>query len=482
MSNAAIVDVDSGRLGGRATAAGVEFRGIPYASAPRFAPPGPAAPWTGVLQATAAGAASPQPARAAAEFTHGPTPPTAEECLYLNVFTPGLDGARPVLVWIHGGGFAIGHAAASIYHGAALARAAGAVVVTANYRLGDLGWLWHPALAAGAGEPAGNWGLLDQIATLQWVQRNIEAFGGDPARVTLAGQSAGALSAMDLLVAPAAVGLFTRLIAQSPPLVDLAQAPEVAIGWAEALGAALGPEGFDPATLRAAPPDRLVAVHEQLLAEPPFLGTRGGALPTLDPVILPRSPAEDPGASPEIDVLIGHTADEGTFFFASPWRPPPPPERIGTIVGHLCHTDEPAAVLADYRGSAVDAGAPDDDQSLLVRIATDAMIGTPVAHWSRARAGAVATGGGGGRVYRYRFDHPGAGPQLRATHTAEVPLLFGSWRDGDAGERLGGQASGAEAVAADLVQAWAGFIRNGDPGWEPAAVGADEGGRIRVFG
>ena len=180
-------------------------------------------------------------------------------------------------------------------------------------------------------------------------------------------------------------------------------------------------------------------------------------------------------------MLIGHTADEGTFFFASPWRPAPSPERIPAIVGHLCHTDAPGEVLGRYRERAAAAGAATDDASLLVQVATDAMIGAPVAAWARARAA------DGHRVFRYRFDHPGAGPQLLATHTAEVPLLFGSWRDGGPGERLGGQAPGADAVAAELVRAWAGFINEGDPGWaaldtdadtETAHAGADVDARV----
>ena len=473
MSDAPIVDVDAGRLRGRSRGPGVEFLGVPYATAPRFAPPGSVAPWVGERDATAIGAASPQPRRAVAEFTHGATPPTAEECLSLNVFTPGLRGARPVFVWIHGGGFAIGNGSASLYDGARLAQAADLVVVTINYRLGDLGWLWHPELAASPDAPAGNWGLLDQLEALRWVQRNIAAFGGDPAKVTLAGQSAGALSALDLLVCPGADGLFRRLVLQSPPFGDVAQQPEVAIRWAQALSTACGggAGGFDAGTLRAAPAARIVDAHERLLEDPAWRGTRGGALPTLDPAVLPDSPRDRPGARAAIDVLIGHTADEGTFFFGSPWRPPPLPEQIAGIVGHLAHTDAPGALLEQYRARAAEAGRRDDDHSLLIEIATEAMIAGPAAGWARARAGAIAAAApGAGRVFRYVFAHPGAGPALRATHTAEVPLLFGTWRDGSAGERLGGQLPGAETVAAEVVRAWTGFIHDGDPGWP--AVGA----------
>lgn len=214
-----IVETSPGRLAGRASGGALEFLGVPYAVADRFAPPGAAPRWVEVRDATRPGPASPHPAREVCAFTHGELPGTDErDSLVLNVFTPALDGERPVLVWIHEGGFAIGHGGASLYHGAALAGAADAVVVTLNYRLGSLGWLAHPDLATSPGRPAANWGLLDQIATLEWVRDNVTAFGGDPARVTLAGQSAGALCALDLLVSPGAGGLFSRAILQSPPL------------------------------------------------------------------------------------------------------------------------------------------------------------------------------------------------------------------------------------------------------------------------
>jgi para-nitrobenzyl esterase len=383
-------------------------------------------------------------------------------------------------VWLHGGGFATGHAAASLYDGARLAREADVVVVTLNYRLGSLGWLGHPALAAGPGEPSANWGLLDQIAALRWVADNIGALGGDPARVTLAGQSAGALSAMDLLVAPAARGLFARAVLQSPPLGDVAISPAVARRWAQALSAAAGGTGsFDVAALRALDAEAIVGLHEQLLDGPAYRGTRGGALPTLDPGTLPMSPLQVPGASPEVDVLIGHNAQEGTFFFRSLWRASPPAERVARIVGHLC-ADEPAGEVLDrYRERAAAQRRATDAVSLLVDIATDAMVAHPLARWAEDRVAAVA---GSSRVYRYRVDHPGAGPGLGATHTVEVPLLFGTWADGGPGERLGGQAPGSQEVGAALRSAWARFIHSGAPGWSPVDANADPGSQPRVFG
>ena len=428
-TGAARADTAAGALSGLRGADGVEFLGIPYARAERFVAPGPADPWTGVHDAVRGGPAAPQPDRPVARFTHGPMPPTSEDCLNLNVYTPSLspEHPRPVMVWLHGGGFAIGHAGASLYHGGWLAAKADAVVVTVNYRLGSLGWLWHPDL----GTPAGNWGLLDQIAALEWVRVNIASFGGDAGRVTVAGQSAGALCAIDLLAAPAADGLFNRTILQSPPLGDLIQPADLAMRWAETLA--------DPTELRSLPAGRIVALHEELLERPEYRGTRGGALPTLDPQIVPVSPAANPGISRDVDVLIGHTADEGTFFFDAPWRPAPPPERVPDIVAHLYPGEDPHEVLDRY----------DSD---LVAVATDAIVAGPLARWADARAAA------GGRVSRYVVDHPGAGPQLRATHTVEVPLLFGTWGDGGPGERLGGQAPGAGEVAEELVGRWARFL------------------------
>ncbi len=472
------VEIAAGRLRGRRAGDVVAFGGIPYATAPRFAPPGPQPGWTGVRDAVSPGPAAPQPRRAAAKFAHGELPATDEQCLNMNVFTPGLGARRPVFVWLHGGGFAIGHAGASLYSGERLAAAADAVVVTVNYRLGSLGWLGHPDLAAAPDAPAANWGLLDQIGALEWVRDNIAAFGGDPAEVTLAGQSAGALSAMDLLVAPRAAGLFRRVALQSPPLGDVAQAPAVAIRWAQALSAAAGGTGaFDPVRLCELDAERIVALHEDLLEQPEFRGTRGGALPTVDAGSLPTSPVDVPGASPEVEVLAGHTAQEGTFFFRAPWRPSPPPERIPAVVAHLVDTDEPDVVIDRYRERAAAVGAPDDPLSLLVDIATDAMVAEPLARWASARAEAV---GDRSAVYRYRVEHPGAGPDLGATHTVEVPLLFGTWRDGGPGERLAGQARGGGEVAGEMIAAWSRFIHGGGPGWAPATASTPDD--VRVFG
>ncbi len=254
---APILRIEGGAVRGAAVSGVYQFLGLPYAAPPtgelRWRPPQPPREWDGVRDATKFGPSCPQPASPFA-----PPAPFSEDCLYLNVYTPTLrrDGDRPVLVWIHGGGFT--EDGARNYDGSKLA-ADGTVVVTINYRLGALGFLAHPALAARPGGPAGNYGLMDQIAALRWVRRNIGQFGGDPHNVTIAGQSAGGVSVLDLLVSHRSRGLFQRAIVQSGAFA-LTQQPLVA---AEAAGKAFAAQAGCPdqtaECLRHLPVDALVS-------------------------------------------------------------------------------------------------------------------------------------------------------------------------------------------------------------------------------
>lgn len=320
------VTIDTGTLEGLDTAGVMVFRGIPYAAPPvgelRWRPPRPPQQWHGVRAATQLGrnCIQHQPYDDIDPFKAG----VSEDCLYLNVWTKSLPPPasrvpRPVLVWIHGGGFWAGFGGEERHNGARLAQK-GAVVVTLNYRLGPLGFLAHPALAAESPQhSAGNYGLLDQIAALQWVKRNIARFGGDPSRVTIFGESAGGMSVGSLIASPLAKGLFQRAILESGTGVGIGIAPRdtaraLALRFAESVGVA--GDGADAARkLRALNPDTLLAAS--------LSGTQGPRFfPSVDGWVLPRpvDSALSLGAANLVPVIAGSNRDEGDDWMGAPTR------------------------------------------------------------------------------------------------------------------------------------------------------------------
>lgn len=299
--------IDTGRAVGERVHGVSAFLGIPYAAPPlgdlRWRPPQPAAAWRGVRSARAFAPACMQ----TGVSMPGETPPqVGEDCLYLNVWTPSRRrGARaPVMVWIHGGGYTNGSAAMPLYWGDRLARR-GVVVVTFGYRLGPFGFLAHPELSAESGHSSsGNYALMDQIAALQWVQRNIEAFGGDPDNVTIFGQSAGAMSVSLLMASPRATGLFDRAIGQSggvfeplqlAPQYQLAQAESDGVAYAQSLGAS------SLADLRQLPAERVLQGRSGRVSHP-----------VIEPYVLPLSPYEAyvAGRENRVPILVGSNAEE----------------------------------------------------------------------------------------------------------------------------------------------------------------------------
>jgi para-nitrobenzyl esterase len=318
------VTADAGMLEGRVDTSGVlVFDGVPYAAPPvgelRWRPPRPVASWQGVRPANRLGrnCMQHQPYGDITADVIG----KSEDCLYLNVWTQSLEGRRPVMVWIHGGGFFAGFGGEERHNGATLAKK-GAVVVTVNYRLGAFGFMAHPALAAESPEhSSGNYGLLDQIAALQWVQRNIARFGGDPSRVTIFGESAGAMSTGSLVGSPLAKGLFQRAILESGTGTVGLQSRAVAEGLGVKIASALGVTGTDAAAaarLRAVPAESLlaVAVSQQPNRGSPIL------FPAIDGWVLPR-PVDSSlalGSANGVPVIVGSNADESQDFFGAPSR------------------------------------------------------------------------------------------------------------------------------------------------------------------
>jgi len=322
------VTIDTGTIEGVVdSATGVMvFSGIPYAAPPvgelRWRPPQPTQPWRGVRAAQQLGRNCIQhrPYDDINPFTAG----VSEDCLYLNVWTNSLDThapRRPVMVWIHGGGFFAGFGGEERHNGARLAQK-GAVVVTLNYRLGPFGFLAHPALAAESSHhAAGNYGLLDQIAALQWVRRNIARFGGDPSRVTIFGESAGGMSVGSLLASPLAKGLFQRAILESGTGVGAGissrdDARAVALHFADSLGVyGVGPDAA--AHLRALSPDTVLAASLHLGAPgvPAFW-------PVVDGWVLPHAVDSTlaSGAANLVPVIAGTNRDEGDEWMGAPTR------------------------------------------------------------------------------------------------------------------------------------------------------------------
>ena len=422
------------------------------------------APWRGVREAGRFAAAPAQGASSlmpeGGQKSTFPTFPTAEitdtseDCLYLNVWIPPVAAGSaplPVIVWVYGGGFEAGSAAPPYSDGAALARQTGAVVVTANYRLGALGFL-HLADLGSRWAGSTNLALQDQVAALRWVRDNIASFGGDPGNVTMAGQSAGAFSIGALLAVPAAAGLFHKAILQSgntSRLFDRATATSMAQDLITALRL------DDAEGLLSVPLRRILDVQSTVvtgdIGQRNLPGGRSwGAV--LDGSVLPVAPqqAVAEGAAAAIPLLVGLTRDEVRVFQmigGDSFRPADEGalhaemRRIGTA--------DPAKLLDAYRGR-IGAGDLADLRSAFLG---DAIYRFPAARLARAQVAA------GGRAYHYLLVDEPCGPALGAFHGVDLLYVF------DKLSLVGADTQEHLAVRDSLVGAWAAFAADGEPGW-----------------
>jgi para-nitrobenzyl esterase len=460
-----VVVVDGGPILGVATSSAYVFRGVPYAASPtgdlRWRPPGPVSAWQGVRDATQFGAGCPQLLSTFA------TPPFSEDCLFLNVYTTSLHseggGGRPVIVWIHGGGWTQGDGRG--FDGTKLAQD-GVVVVTINYRLGALGWLAHPALAASPGGPAGNYGQMDQQAALRWVQRNIARFGGDPENVTVAGQSAGALSVLAHLISPGSRGLFQRAIVESGSFalnqLSLTQAEAFGENFASVSGCA----DQSAACLRSLPVTTLLGNFP------------GAAIPgVVDGAVIPESfgTALAAGRFAHVPVINGITHDEerifvlglgltvtGGFFVPIPLDDQPiSPDNYQEVISDVLG-------VSDTRAAAIAAEYPVSSY-LLPAVAfstldSDASWACPALQMNQWISIRVPTFG-------YEFDDDNAPgryvpnfppPVAAATHLSELPYLFDL---NDAPNQTPLNAA-QQTLASSMRAAWASFASTGDPAQE----------------
>ncbi|MFI6703857.1 carboxylesterase/lipase family protein [Streptomyces sp. NPDC050509] len=470
-----VVPTESGAVRGRRHGGTAVFHGIPYAAPPvgraRFAPPRPHAPWAGVRDATEPGPTAPQARRDAFGALDmspyfGPGWVRGEDYLTLTVHAP-VDGnlaARPVMVFVHGGGFVAGSPRAPLYDGTAFARD-GVVLVTVAYRLGIAGFLDLP------GAPA-NRGLLDVIAALRWVRENIAAFGGDPGNVTLFGQSAGATLTGAVLADPAARGLFRRAIVQSGSGLG-AHTPEQAARVTDAAARALEIRPRLDA-FAALSDERFVEIMPRLagidLTTPTHLDPLAGLSPFS--VVLERQPAHTLAAHAYgVDLLAGVNSEEGNLYLA------PQGLLTSTTAADLAdlaaRTDRaPAELVAAHRARRPDA----TDGALRSAILGDALFGNGTRRLLDAHAaGSAATAADAGRTYAYEFGwrSDALGGQLGAAHTVELPFVFDTTHLPQLhgpGALLGTAAPPPE-LARRTHAAWVAFARTGDPGWEPYTPG-----------
>ncbi|MGW4487671.1 carboxylesterase/lipase family protein [Amycolatopsis sp. NPDC004368] len=437
-----VVRTASGPVRGTVTPDHRLFQGIPYAAPPtgerRWQPPAPPAPWTAERDATAPGPRCPQETAAG----------TSEDCLYLNVSTPPVSTAkRPVLVWIHGGAFLDG--GGDRYDPTRLAVRGDLVVVTINYRLGALGFLADPAL----GTQPGNYGFLDQQQALRWVHDNIAAFGGDPAAVTVAGESAGGMSVCDHLVAPGSRGLFRAAIVQSAPCQEqatLTAAEKSSVDFSAAHGCP--DRATAAACLRALPVAKLQPgpVYRSLAG----IGFPG---PVTGGTDLPRDPVTGVGSAAPVPVLMGTTHDEFTYFLAQQITAGAPPVTPGTYVAALArYFPDAAAVAAEYPPAAF-GGDASRAYSAAVTDSAFACVTETLSHSLPS-------------VWRYDFadatSPAAAGVQapfpLGAAHTFELPYLF------DLDGRPAAFTPAQKSLSDRMVGAWAAFVHGTPPPSWPA--------------
>ena len=442
-SSAVPVSIDTGLVAGVRDGKIVSYKGIPFAEPPvgtlRWKPPQPARRWNGTLKADTY---KPQCMQLGPPLPTMPEEPTNEDCLYLNLWTPAAHAGpkRPVMVYLYGGGFRKGSASTPLYWGAELAKRYDVIVVNLAYRVGPLGFLVHPELTAESPHHvSGNYGLLDMIAGLEWVRRNIVAFGGDPANVTVFGQSAGAWAINKLMISPLAEGLFNKAIAESAGdmgpartaegIAVLADAEKSGVAFATSLGARSIEE------LRRMPADKITAARFSGL---PAIPHSDGALPILDGYVIPADTYSlyATGKQADIPLLLGYTDDEAAYM-VSPIEADQYVAKIRAEYG----------VMADRFLALYPASSEAEAARSQTRLMSESTVGWQVWTWARVHARTSHN-----KVFFYHF----AGKP--SFHGAELPYVFAYVL-----ARPSGWPPGASETARVISTYWTNFAKAGDP-------------------
>lgn len=466
----AIAKTQQGLIEGTDLGGQMVFKGIPYAVPPvgprRWQPPQRMGAWSGTRPAKTYGPSSMQfPMNII--LPNNPLGEVSEDCLYLNVWTPALDDAqRPVMFWIHGGGFLYGNGQENMAERQGLVARGDVVLVSINYRLGPFGFLHLDELTDGAIPASGNEGLLDQVAALEWVQENIAHFGGDPDNVTLFGESAGGMAVGALLGLPAAKGLYHRAIPQSGAS-HTANPTERMRVIAEKTLDLIGSR--KPEDLLALSSQDCLELESRLLGGLPMqdetawrpdpeIGSQPYQ-PCIDGTVLPDLPIRSVarGSAAGISLLVGCTQDENKAFVqAEPSLTHLDDEGLRSILGQVPGIDE---LIQTYRQVLVDQGQPDSALDVLAHLGSDRQFRIPgirLAETQRAHSD---------QVYNYivTWASPVMDGAMGATHGIELGPLFSSWDASPEAAGFFGTGPEMETFAAALQDIWSTFARSGDP-------------------
>lgn len=469
-----VVDAPCGKLEGARRGAVCAFKGIPFATARRWQDPLPVAAWTGV-----------RPARQFADMApQNPTPlqgligtaggTQGEDCLNLNVWTPGCDdNRRPVMVWIHGGAFTTGAGSLGLYHGQHLAQSGDVVVVTINYRLGSLGFLRLADLTGGRIGATGGEGIADQIAALRWVKDNIQSFGGDPGNVTIFGESAGGMSVVTLMASPQARGLFHKAICQSGG-GHFTHTREHASRIAEVF---IRHTGLGVNDLPGAPVDVLLKAQLDLLNEvdnqhdPHKLGTMAFQ-PVVDGKTLSAVPIDAirSGTARDIPLIAGTTQEEWKLWTALD------PKIQAMDEARLQRWAE--RMFGEDGSRLIEACAAKTPYERYVEMQTLRAFREPTARLLDAQSRHAP-----GYAYRFDWRSPAVGGAFGSCHAIELGFVFGSYSL-KGPDNFFGKGETADAINRAMMQAWTSFARTGVPAINGVAWPRHEvdGGQLVVFG